>query len=188
VNEQAVLYALSTLAQTCAALAALVGALGIYVVQGLKERHAAAEREIRSLLPPNRVAKDWAFGIPTDEAIRVARDVAAHPKEAEKPLALQLEQALVEWDSFDRNQRRGKRLLGLFVSWNLLVILLSLGGFTFISKLTCRWWASAGLWVVAIGTAIATGAMLAEANGSLARRLTKRSLGRRLLSWLEEGS
>lgn len=98
-----------------------------------------------------------------------------------------MRRALVEWDSFDRDQRRSKRLLGLFVSWNLFVIVLSLVGFTFVSKLTCRWWASAGLWVVAIGTAVATGAMLAEAHGSLARRLTKWSLGRWLLSLLEEG-
>ena len=41
------LYALSTLAQTCAALAAFVGAVGIFRLQVLRDRYAALEREVR---------------------------------------------------------------------------------------------------------------------------------------------
>jgi hypothetical protein len=188
VNEQAVLYALSTLAQTCAALAALVGALGIYAIQVLKDRHAVVERQIRSLLAGHPVPLDWASAITTDEAVRRARELVAHPEgQAQVEVVPQMQQALVEWDQFDPDQRRSKRLLGLFVGWNLFVIALSLVGFMFVPRLACRWWASASLWVVAIGTAVATGAMLAEAHGSLARRLRKWRLGNRLLSWLEEG-
>ena len=188
VNEQAVLYALSTLAQACAALAALVGALGIYAIQVLKERHAVVERQIRSLLAGNPVPLDWVYNITTDEAIRRARELEAHPEgQVQVNVAPQMRVALVEWDRFDRDQRRSKRLLGAFVFWNLWVIFVSLGGFTIVPVLMFRWWVSTALWVVAIGTAVATAAMLAEAHGSLARRLRRSSLGRRLLSCLEEG-
>ncbi len=37
-NDQAVFYPLSTLAQTCAALAAFVGAVGVYRLQSLKDK------------------------------------------------------------------------------------------------------------------------------------------------------
>ena len=48
----AVFYALSTLAQTCAALAALVGALALYKLQSMREGRAATERNLRELMVP----------------------------------------------------------------------------------------------------------------------------------------
>jgi hypothetical protein len=50
VNENAVLYALSTLAQTCAALAAFVGAIGLFLLQSLREQQRVAERALRGSL------------------------------------------------------------------------------------------------------------------------------------------
>ena len=49
-NENAVLYALSTLAQTCAALAAFVGAIGLFLLQLLRERRQATEVALRASL------------------------------------------------------------------------------------------------------------------------------------------
>ncbi len=46
--QTTILYVLSTLAQTCAALAAFVGAVGIFRLQVLRERYAALEREVRA--------------------------------------------------------------------------------------------------------------------------------------------
>ena len=40
------LYALSTLAQTCAALAAFIGAIGLYQIQALRNRHLSAFHDI----------------------------------------------------------------------------------------------------------------------------------------------
>ena len=44
-TEPTLLYVLSTLAQTCAALAAFVGAVGIFRLQTLRDQRAALERE-----------------------------------------------------------------------------------------------------------------------------------------------
>jgi hypothetical protein len=44
-----VLYALSTIAQTCAALAAFVGAVGLYRLGQLSEQRNSVEREARAL-------------------------------------------------------------------------------------------------------------------------------------------
>ena len=46
-SVNAVLYALSTIAQTCAALAALVGALALYKLQVMRNTHAENERALR---------------------------------------------------------------------------------------------------------------------------------------------
>src|SRR5207244_1941440 len=45
--DTTLLYILSTLAQTCAALAAFVGAVGLFRLQVLLGRHRAAERDVR---------------------------------------------------------------------------------------------------------------------------------------------
>lgn len=47
VSEIVLLYALSTLAQTCAALAAFDGALGLYRLQSLVSKHQDVERGLR---------------------------------------------------------------------------------------------------------------------------------------------
>jgi hypothetical protein len=48
VNESAVLYALSTIAQTCAALAAFVGAVGIFRLQRLHDERGRLESSVRA--------------------------------------------------------------------------------------------------------------------------------------------
>lgn len=61
-TENAVLYALSTLAQTCAALAAFVGAVGVFRLQVLRAGQDTAERNGRGL---------------ASQALLVQRDVAS---------------------------------------------------------------------------------------------------------------
>jgi len=53
-SETTLLYLLSTLAQTCAALAAFVGAIGLYRLQSLRDRRRDLLREISDTLgyPP----------------------------------------------------------------------------------------------------------------------------------------
>ena len=48
-----VFYALSTMAQTCAALAALVGALALYRLQAMREAHDLVGRTIQDILTPD---------------------------------------------------------------------------------------------------------------------------------------
>ena len=49
-DKTTVLYALSTLAQTCAAVAAFVGAIGLFRIQALREGRQSAERNCRSVM------------------------------------------------------------------------------------------------------------------------------------------
>ena len=180
-NEQAVLYALSTPAQTCAALAALVGALGLYRAQASRTEQVQTEATIRHLLVSSGVPAGEATLLPTENATNRARTIAAA-----QPQNLDLAAAVNKWDRYDPSFRPSNRLLILFGAWNLGVILLSLGGFTVVPALTGRVWASALLWGLAIGTVITTGAMLLEANDSLSKWLATKRLAR-VVHWLERG-
>ena len=174
VNEQAVLYALSTLAQTCAALAALVGALGLYRAQSLRTEQTQTEASIRRLLVAHggTMAGDAQL-MSTEWITNQARQIVhAHPEQGE------LIAAIAKWDRYEPDFRRSTRLLVRFGGWNLLVILLSLGGFAVVPALTDHLWASVLLWGLAIGTVLSTGAMILEANNALAGWFELVGLGR----------
>jgi hypothetical protein len=76
-NDQAVFYALSTLAQTCAALAAFVGAVGVYRLQSLRDKRHGLLGSIRA-----------RRGNPTEDAKTLVARAAAHAK-AQKDHELQ---------------------------------------------------------------------------------------------------
>ena len=139
-NENAVLYALSTLAQTCAALAALVGAVGLYRLQALKGERGDVYDEIYTML-----------GRPTktrDEAIAQARRREPDPV---------MQDALRRLDELPAIIRRSGRWFCVFEAWNLLVILFSLVGFAYVPSLVGQWWSSVALWIAALGTVGVTG-------------------------------
>src|SRR5206468_12658859 len=69
----AILYALSTIAQTCAALAAFVGAVGLFRLQSLRDWHAQSERTLRGLLAGNVLSPEDAARKTTEDIERVAR-------------------------------------------------------------------------------------------------------------------
>jgi hypothetical protein len=173
-SEQAILYALSTIAQTCAALAALVGALAIYQINSFRQRHGFVEREIRALARSNSAIA---------EVLRLARAMAA-PGVGEYDLRTRMQAYLAEWDGFDSHYRRSNRLLAIFVGWNLIAILVSLVGFAFVYRLVHNWSSWVILWVVAVCTVIATFVMLLEVRGSLERFRKYRWL-RAIFTWLE---
>jgi hypothetical protein len=103
---------------------------------------------------------------------RARRIVSEHPEQGE------LIAALAKWDRYDPDFRRSNRMLVRFGGWNLLVILLSLGGFAVVPALACHLWASVLLWVLAVGTVLTTGAMILEVNNALAKWLEWVGLGR----------
>ena len=129
----AVLYALSTLAQTCAALAALVGALALYRLQSMNEAHAANERRIREL-----IAAHFPFGREPalDEVLRVARaQIAPERKELQATVVESLRAAMIAWDRFDSRSVRAVKSFVIFEVSNLLTIFASLLGFACVSWL-----------------------------------------------------
>jgi hypothetical protein len=159
-NEvNAVLYALSTLAQTCAALAALVGALGLYRLQALREASAANERAIRRILV-------GTGGSPLNDSFdQVLRTARALP--ADSGLVEGLGEAIIEWDLFDSRYANALTRLVIFEVWNLLAIFAALIGFTCVSWLAAHW----TLFVILLGIAsLATVAVTGGALFLMARR------------------
>lgn len=173
-NEQAVLYALSTLAQTCAALAALVGALGLYRAQSARTEQAQADANLRHTLVTSG-GLDRAAGehFPIANIVSRSREVLA-----DNPDNYALGTALAQLSRYDPSVRRSSRLIVIVGAWDTGAAFLSLIGFTVVPYLTSRWWTPAILSLLAVGTAVTTVAMLFEANGSLVKWLHKMKLQR----------
>ena len=72
-ERDAVLYALSTLAQTCAALAAFVSALALYKLQSLGAEQARNDHNIRGILAGPVLSQNQVPILPLSRVIEVAR-------------------------------------------------------------------------------------------------------------------
>lgn len=181
VSETTLLYALSTLAQTCAALAAFIGALGLYRLQSLVSKRQEAERTLRGLLG----VQSLGIGdVAAKTTLEKARYVIQSPLSSQVPDVPFILQAVNEWESVDPDRRRSSRLLFWFEVWNLFLIFVALVGFNFVNILSEHWATSLGLWMSAVGTSFVTGIMLLETLGSLPNLLRRFCL-QRILSWLE---
>jgi len=140
----------SGVAQTCAALAAFVGAVGLYRLQILRDRRSEAEFELRRW-------SDWLgrdiMRVTLDE-ISTAID---NPANSDKPDLPRAKQARSDWAAFLPRVDKSRRALIVFEGWNLLVIGLSLVGFNHIPLLvsspSCTFW---GLLLAAVGTVAVT--------------------------------
>ena len=138
--ETTVLYILSTLAQTCAALAAFVGAVGLYRLQSLASTQRDLYRDIRV-----------AVGAPTltqgDVLARARGDYKTSPA---------VQDLLKQYDAVPPKVDSSRQALMLFEGWNLVVIGASLVAFNHVPALaSCRWTAWA-VWTVAVGTVAVT--------------------------------
>jgi hypothetical protein len=142
-NDQAVFYALSMLAQTCAALAAFVGAVGVYRLQSLKDKR-------RGLLQSIYARR----GNPT-EAVEIFVAQAAEYAKAQNDHELQ--DLLTRYGQVAPTIQRNVSALCLFEAWNLFVILISLAGFAHTHRLVGSWWTPRALWCIAVITVIVTG-------------------------------
>lgn len=151
------LYALSTLAQTCAALAAFVGAVGLYRLQSQNNEHTRNEQTIRGLLAGPILGFAVVPLLPLDEIIRVARaNVVTGQSSVSPGVVDRLRNALSEWDGFANRHRRVTWALFIFEGWNLLVIGASLVGFNYIPMLVASPYTFWSLWLVALGTVAVT--------------------------------
>jgi hypothetical protein len=152
-DQQTLLYLFSTLAQTCAALAAFVGAVGVFRLQTLREQQSAAERDFRQLA--QSVVGRGILG-PTVDVLadlrKVEKDVTQYNPYLERAQA-----ARTRWLGFPSQLRNSRRALIAFEVWNLLLIGASLAAFNHIAALACvPRAAAAGLWIIAVGTVLLT--------------------------------
>jgi hypothetical protein len=178
-DPTAILYALSTMAQTCAALAALVGALGLYRLQAIRGRQAEVERQMRRTLVGVSGTAEWAQSLPTN--LLIDRDAPAFVRHvSDSGASARMQGFLDEWGRFDPDYRRTSKLLGLFIAWNIFAIGVSLIGFAFVHRLAWSSISVFGLWVLTIGTVLATTIMVMEMRGSFVARFGQ-------VRWLEDG-
>jgi len=156
-----VLYVLSTLAQTCAALAAFVGAVGIFYLQVLRDEGREKERELRILSDRLGTIHHDVMLVPMREILH-GLDAAGKREDIEATrgtyivsLRAALE-ARQRWAAFRPRLARSRERLIAFEAWNLLVIGASLIGFNYVPALaSCRWtfWA---VWAAGMGTVAVT--------------------------------
>jgi hypothetical protein len=120
VNENAVLYALSTLAQTCAALAAFVGALGLFLLQSLREQQRSAEHAMRaSLVDVYSNYDEILYVLPLSEVLKQVVQVRSEQARAGATKAKRIEDTFATWNVFAPRIRSSSIVLAAFEGWNL---------------------------------------------------------------------
>ena len=136
------LYALSTLAQTCAALAAFVGAVGIFRLQAIRDGRRQAEHELR-LQMIRHASINEADGMASSALLPAIENFRATVRPL-PPRLPSVEAARDRWLAFDRPLASSRTALLLFEVWNLLVIGASLVGFNYVSVLASSPWTFLG--------------------------------------------
>jgi hypothetical protein len=136
-QETTMLYVLSTFAQTCAPLAAFVGAVGIFRLQTLRDRHGQAERtpwmksDTLGIEPIDvrlaQLSPEWEMLDRIDRAREKFGDARPEVREALEVRS--------EWETLARKLHESRCALIGSEAWNLLVIAASLIGSNHIS-----WW------------------------------------------------
>ncbi len=149
-GETVVLYTLTTLAQTCAALAAFVGAVAVFRLQILRDQRRDAEIALRAL--SDGLTPRDPFRIPLAEVLQAI----GQPRQEDHlnlPAAIAARGA---WQAFGPRLRRSRRALIVFELWNVAVIGASLIGFNYVPVLKSASWIFGALWVVVVGTVLVT--------------------------------
>jgi hypothetical protein len=155
VTENTVLYTLSTLAQTCAALAAFVGAGGLFKLQSQRDQHVRNEQTLRGLYATATLDPQAAARLTLEQILFSIRASATgpmptHPAEITK--REDMRKALGEWDGFLGRQGRATKALFVFEGWHLFVIGAALIGFNHVERLQTWPGTPSALWIVAAGT------------------------------------
>ncbi len=148
-----VLYALSTIAQTCAALAAFVGAVGVFRLQSLLTSRERIEETITGSVA-RRISKDKS----SDEIVKGTYDLLANSPDMLSDIQrANLLTNLPKLKDFPRRYNRARSWLIRFEVWNLAVICLTLIGFSVVPTLACFSGMSAALLcLIAVGTTAIT--------------------------------
>jgi len=148
-----VLYVLTTLAQSCAALAAFVGAVGVFRLQMLRDDHDAAAENLRRVALASRlVMQDTAPWLPIERIEQeLEKERSKAPTNANALVAVR---ALDHWRALAPRQDRTRLALIVLEGWNLVVIGMSLIGFNYVPILARAPWFSWALLVVATGTVL----------------------------------
>jgi Flp pilus assembly protein TadB len=152
--QTTVLYVLTTLAQSCAALAAFVGAVGVFRIQMLREQRQRAEIDLRDVAQKlvNVIFMDMHRS-PTAAVLQ--RIDEERRKQPTHPSVIEAMDARRRWETFRPQLHSTRSSLLALEGWNLAVIAAALICFNCVSALSrAPWLSGAALVVVAVITAL----------------------------------
>ena len=144
-GETTVLYVLTTLAQSCAALAAFVGAIGVFRLQMLRDQRLAAQHELMADVYAV-IRRDMLF----DALLEHVELNKTNPQYAKAVQARDL------WKMYVPRLKQARSALIRLEAWTLVVIGASLIAFNFIPWLKDARWLPYALLVVVIVTVTIT--------------------------------
>lgn len=164
-SETTLLYTLSTLAQTCAALAAFVGAVGVFRLQLLRDQRKDVERGLRvtaALLGTIGHATTQVPMVVILKAIEKGREKRGE----DAPFVRAALRERARWDAFVPRMQGSRWALIIFEVWNVAVIAAALVGFNYVPSWAGAPWAFYALWIVAVLTAgITVGCVIVWTQG-----------------------
>src|ERR1700720_3950569 len=111
-GETTVLYVLTTLAQSCAALAAFVGAVGVFRLQLLGDQRSDVERELRA--DSEGLTSRDTLAISLDEVLEAVRN----PRNEYHPNVLRASAARESWEAFVPRMQQTRTALIVLEAWN----------------------------------------------------------------------
>ncbi len=138
-------YALSTIAQCAAALAALIGFLGLWRQDRLKQERDQAERDLRGLLIGRHlgVSAENCYVLHIDDIIQRAEQFIAEHRDAQdqnpRQVALKMDATLRRWRARPSEQQRLMRALKYFLGGTLAILVLTIVGLVFVDELRTCW-------------------------------------------------
>jgi hypothetical protein len=117
-DPTALYYALSTIAQCAAALAALIGFLGMWRLDRLREKRSAVELALRAFVRDNRTLSN----LPTEDLIQRNEFIA------QRQPGSHLEALMTRWNGLPGAQGRLMDTLSRFLRRTLMILALAISG------------------------------------------------------------
>jgi len=153
-DQTTVLYVLTTLAQSCAALAAFVGAVGVFRIQMLREQRQSAEQNIRGLshIPVGSRASLMPIGELTAILDQTRQDLKETTLNRDTIVAVLA--VLDLWRAYVPRMKSMRTTLIVLEGWNLAAIAVALICFNYVAALAVAPWFSCVLVFVTVITAL----------------------------------
>ncbi len=156
-SESALYYALSTIAQCGAALAALIGFFGLWRLDRLRDQQAALERYLRRLLVDRGFSEPDTMALPIARIIQATRSVAdgtwSHPGAPE--VRAKCQRIVPQWGDLQGQQRRLMVVLISFLLGTLVLLAAAIVGIACVKQLENLTWP---LWLVYVASVWLAGA------------------------------
>ena len=172
-DKDTLLYALSTLAQTDAALIAFLGAIGVYRLQFFNTRSRQVEEYLRGLASQSMYSTSKAASLTIIQLWTWANWITSAKSEdlstdSERNVQSAVALEFGAWAALEKHSTRLTKIIIIFVSYHLCTIAASLLGFLFMDlAVVYQGWSSGIFLFLSLGAVLSTFLMLSELIGFL---------------------